>query len=427
MKKSQLSLLRSGFYWSLPCLFFAFQFILRLWPGLVMDPLKKQFSLDSAEFGVLAAIYYYGYAGLQIPMAILLESWGVRRIVALCACVTGLGMFVLTFSETYALALLGRFLIGAGSAAAFLGTSKVISEWFAEASYARMVGFSFSLGLLGAIYGGKPVGLCIELFHWKRVGFVLSLVSVGIGFLVFFGLKGLDVKQSPYKKNAKKFDLEGLRQVFGARELWLLGLANFLMVGSLEGFADIWGVAFLTKGYGMFKPDAAGMMSLIYFGMLFGGPLLAWFSKRFGFYSVIGASALGLASLMSFLLAYQFSLSSLVVALFMLGLLCCYQVIVFEAGAAFSRPENLGLTVAFLNCMNMLGGSFFHTLIGRLVKLFQGSGFDYPELAAYKSAFSVIPFCACMGAVIVMVLKRSQRQEKEPVSVSDDADLLGSF
>ena len=55
------------FMWIIPLLFFTYQFILRLWPGLMMHQIMEQFSIDASHFGVLAALYYYGYSGMQIP------------------------------------------------------------------------------------------------------------------------------------------------------------------------------------------------------------------------------------------------------------------------------------------------------------------------------------------------------------------------
>src|SRR5438132_1468104 len=64
-----------------------------------------------------------------------------------------------------------------------------------------------------------------------------------------------------------------------------------LMVGPLEGFADVWGTAFLNTGYGLDSTIAAGLPSMMYIGMCFGSPLLSFISERVGSYllTIIGA------------------------------------------------------------------------------------------------------------------------------------------
>ena len=71
--------------WLFPLSFFAYQFILRLWPGLMMHQIMEQFSIDASHFGLLAACYYYGYAGMQIPVAMLLERFSTRSVIFIFA------------------------------------------------------------------------------------------------------------------------------------------------------------------------------------------------------------------------------------------------------------------------------------------------------------------------------------------------------
>jgi Major Facilitator Superfamily. len=98
--------------WSFPLLFFTYQFILRLWPGLMMQPIMAQFSIDASHFGLLTAFYYYGYASMQIPVAVLLDRFGARTIVCTFAMICGLATFVFTYTHSWYFAILSRFLLG---------------------------------------------------------------------------------------------------------------------------------------------------------------------------------------------------------------------------------------------------------------------------------------------------------------------------
>jgi len=397
--------------WFFPALFFAYQFILRLWPGLMMQPIMAQFSINASQFGLLAACYYYGYAGMQIPVAMLLERFSARSIVFLFALLCGLATWLFTYTNHFYLALFSRFLIGAGSAVGFLGVSKVVSEWFPKEKYARMIGFSFTFGLLGAIYGGKPVSLLIDTYSWRQVASTLAFVSITIGILVYLVLRA-PIQRTDKPKN-DSFKISNMKAFLSSPTLWFLAVSNLLMVGSLEGFADVWGVPYLTIAYGLSKADAAGVVSFIFFGMLVGGPFLALCSRRLGDYPVIMACGVGMALVFIGLLVDQsLSVSTLCVMFFGVGVMCCYQVIVFAAGSKLVTAQQLGVTVAFLNCVNMLGGSFFHTLIGKFMDLsWQGQyavdGLKTYHLEAYQHALSVIPVCAMIGAMMIFLIKKS--------------------
>ena len=101
---------------------------------------------------------------------------------------------------------------------------------------------------------------------------------------------------------------------------------------------------------------------------------------------------------------------------FCIGIMCCYQVIVFAAGSDLVTPRYLGVTVAFLNCINMLGGSFFHTTIGKIMDLFWTGainidGIRQYDLEVYKYALSIVPFCAVVGAIMICLVGIKAKQQ----------------
>lgn len=392
--------------WFLPLVFFCYQFILRLWPGLMMHPIMQQFSIDASHFGVMAAFYYFGYAGMQIPIACLMEKWQTKWVIFIFALLCGTSTLLFTYTNHFYVACACRFLIGAGSAVGFLGVSKVVSEWFSEANYSKLIAYSFSIGLLGAIYGGKPISLLLDKSPWQQVALVLAVVAIIIACLNLVLLHSPAGNQS--HNEAPVFKWSYLLTLLSSPKIILLAIANLFMVGALEGFSDVWGVPYLMTAYTIDKATAAELISFVFFGMLFGGPLLARLSKLFSKYVVIAGSGLAITVLFSILLCAQhYNWIFLACLFFSVGVFCCYQVIVFAAGASMVKPHYLGVTIAFLNCVNMLGGSFFHTIIGEMMD-FNSIGTDQYSLATYQHALMFIPIFSCLGAVIVIFLKLQQ-------------------
>lgn len=391
--------------WAFPLLFFTYQFILRLWPGLMMQQIMEQFSINASHFGIMSALMYYGYSGMQIPVAIMLDKFSPRYVICAFAVLCGLATFAFTYTDNWYIACASRFLVGVGSAVGFLGTSKVISQWFPKNQYAKMVGLSFTFGLMGAIFGGKPISILIENYSWQKVAFALAAVSIAIGFCAYFFLRSTKTGKAENETNQFKF--ANFKKLLSSPIIWLIAFANFLMVGSLEGFADVWGVSYLITSYGLEKSNAAELVSFIFVGMLFGGPLLALLSKKLGNYKVILLCGFGMGALFFFMLffaEYNYYLFSII--FFLVGIMCCYQVIVFAAGADLVNSQLLGVTVAFLNCINMLGGSFFHTAIGYLMDIFwTGAIMDdnirQYNVESYRAALMTIPICSSIGACIV--------------------------
>jgi predicted MFS family arabinose efflux permease len=404
MKKLQLSILM----WLVPLSFFTYQFILRLWPSLTMQQVMTQFSVDASSYGILASFYYYGYAVMQIPIAITLEKYGPRLIVALCGLLCCIGMYITINGETWNGLLFGRLIIGIGSAGGFLSTSKVISQRFASEHYGRMVGFSFSIGLLGAVYGGKPTNELINSIGWEKVGNILSVIALVIAIMAFLILRN---KKSDDDTTDEQLKIRDIFNIIKSRKLIALAIANLLMVGSLEGLSDVWGVNYLISAYNIDKSSAAQVISFIPIGMLFGGPILAFCSQYIEEYVMIFIAGLIMAFCIILLLYSSISFNELILSSICLciGIMCCYQVLVFSIGSQISSKQTLSLTIAFLNCINMLGGAFFHTLIGSGMNLFsQDINGIYP-VESYRIALLIIPICAAIGGTITLIIRDKKR------------------
>ncbi len=404
--------------WLLPLAFFSYQFILRLWPSLMMEQIMLQYTIDATSFGLLAALYYYGYAGMQIPLAILLDKLGPKLVICGCAVICALATFIFIYANHWYLALASRLLVGVGSAVGFLAASKVISQWFSKEQYARMVGITFTGGLLGAIYGGKPVSLLVQNYGWQQVALVLGMISLAIAALTFICLK----EPKAQNEDTSIINLSDLKQLLSSPTIWVLALANMLMVGSLEGFADVWGANYLMTTYGFAKPQAASCVSMIFIGMLFGGPFLAMLTRKISTYTVIIFCGLGMSGILLFMLTSSsllpiWLLNSL---LFIVGVMCCYQVLMFAAGCDMVEKHLLGVTVAFLNSINMLGGSFFHTCIGKAMDSYWtgemlGSIKVYSP-SSYYYALLIIPVCALVGSAMVLYLAWGKNRNNQSLS-----------
>jgi predicted MFS family arabinose efflux permease len=391
--------------WLVPLSFFTYQFILRLWPSLTMQQVMLQFGIDASSYGLLASIYYYGYAGMQIPIAIALDKYGPKYILTICALLCGVGMYLSINSNIWELVLMGRFLIGVGSAGGFLTTSKVISQMFPSDNYSKMVGFSFSIGLLGAVYGGRPTSELVQAIGWEKVGNILTLVALAIATVAFLILRN---KKSD-SDASNSFTMKDIISVVKSPRIVLLAIANLLLVGSLEGFADVWGVNYLVAAYGIDKTAAAEVVSLIPIGMIFGGPILAFFSKKLGEHLMIFVCGLVMALSIIYILYFSMSFDKIILGsiFFLIGIMCCYQVLVFSMGTKISSSQTLSLTIAFLNCVNMLGGAFFHTLIGKGIDLYGGSINGIYPVESYRIALLIIPICAIIGSFITLFSRNS--------------------
>lgn len=393
--------------WIIPMTFCIFQFVLRLFPGHVQTKLMSDFNVGAGAFGTFSAAYYLGYASFQIPVAILLEKYKPKVVIAISAFACALGCFILASTSSWKLAIFSRFIIGAGSVTGFLGTTKIILVWFPWKHHAKMIGISMSIGLVGAIYGGKPVSLLIAQFNWQNVLLFFGLIVFGIGVLASFMVK--TPKQDATIVIEKNFSwLTQISSLFNNKMFIGLAIANFLMVGYLEGFADIWGINYLSLAVNITKVDASLLTSLIFFGMLLGMPILSIIAEQTNIQvKIVAFCGILMTVLLSILLLNpkMFSIFNLKALMILLGVLSGYQALVFVICERLVPKVISNTAIASLNCINMLGGAFFHKLIGLFVELAATQQLSHGcySLKEYTIGLAVIPVMSFIGGGLLLV------------------------
>lgn len=274
--------------WLIASLFYAYQYILRVMPNIMLDNFIQQFHIDSAVFGQFSGVYYIGYSLMHLPIGIMLDRFGPRKVMTGCILLTVLGLLPIIFAEHWVYPMIGRALIGMGSSAAILGTFKIIRMGFKEEHFTRMLSFAVTIGLIGAIYGGGPVSFLCTVLGYKVVVELFAIFGILLAAFTYFVIPEID------KPTSTSSVISDVKKVITNRQIIALCLLSGLMVGPLEGFADVWGSAFIKEVYGYNRSLASYLPSMIFIGMCFGAPVLSYIAEKTRNYLgvIIGAGLL---------------------------------------------------------------------------------------------------------------------------------------
>lgn len=387
--------------WAIAAIFYAYQYILRVMPSIFLDDIMGHFGIGAVAFGQFSGVYYIGYSLVHLPIGIMLDRFGPRRVMSSCMLLTVVGSLPLIYIDQWTYSIIGRILIGIGSSAAILGAFKIIRMAFDEAQFSRMLSFCVTIGLLGAIYGGGPVSFMRDRFGYEFVVQMIAITGIILAIATFFVVPNITSKgQSSILKDVK--------EVLGNRRVLLTCLSAGLMVGPLEGFADVWGSTFLKMHYQVEGSVAASLPSLIFLGMCFGGPILSLIAEKVSDYLItIIAAGLVMASAFFLLLFSVVSVPMLSVMFILVGISCAYQILAIFKASTYVREDVAGLTTAVANMIIMFFGYAFHTVIGTIVNSFGGIEVS----RALVSGIAVIPFALILGGIGFFVLHRKERKE----------------
>ena len=172
--------------WLLASIFYAYQYIIRVMPNIMMTDIMDQFDIDAGIFGQFSGVYYIGYSLMHLPLGIMLDRFGPRKIMTICILLTVFGMAPMIYCDHWIMSIIGRLLIGIGSSAAIVGTFKIIRLTFEEKLFTRMLSFSVTIGLLGAIYGGGPIKVMYDAVGYEAIIELSMLFGLLLAFLTYF-------------------------------------------------------------------------------------------------------------------------------------------------------------------------------------------------------------------------------------------------
>tara|TARA_R110002095_G_scaffold215675_1_gene210468 strand:- start:71 stop:1357 length:1287 start_codon:yes stop_codon:yes gene_type:complete len=403
--------------WGVVTFFYAFQYVLRVFPSIMINDIRLKFGVDTQQFGDFSGAYYLGYALMHIPIGLLLDHKSPRLVIAFSALLCSLGILPLIYSESWTLAIIGRFLLGAGSVTAILGVFKVIRLHFPSQKFGTVLGLSVMVGVLGAIYGGLPVQGLVDSLGWTSVLYAFVIAGIILALAVIFLI--------PKRQNAETTTSHGslthdLKVAFKTPYVITTALLAALMVGPLEGFADVWGVSYLIQAYEFPKETASYLPSLIFFGMCFGSPTLAYLGERTGRYRlIVQTSALLMGLFFIFFLIFTLPLWGIQVSFVLVGILSAYQVLVMHINSLRVQAKYSGIVTALTNMIIMSFGYVFHHFIGRIMNNYwAGETVDgirvYP-VDAYNNGLMVIPFALFLAFIGFYGEKIHAKLKKRPL------------
>lgn len=396
-------------------LFYLYEYLLRIEPSVMVPHLLYHYKIGAPELGVMVAMYYFAYTPLQTIVGALTDYFGARRVLtsALILCV--LGSFVFTIAGNIYWAGLGRFLMGMGSAFAFVGTLKMATMWLPRKHFAMFAGFTMTVAMTGAMLGDIELSWLLREIGMHRVLMAVTLAGVVLIPIFFIFIRDRDVTQTPVilPKMTIRHSLIELFKCFKKPRILYVGVIGCLLFLSLSVIASMWGIPFihaLTHKSNVYDSE---INSMVFLGFLVGSPLSGWLSdwvqsRRLPM--IIGA-VLAALSIAFVLYIPNLHTVQLALFLFLFGLGSSTQILCFAVARDVSEVTYAGTALGVVNFLVMLGALIIQPLVGVLLGLYQKAKIIHHvpiySLAAYHHALFIVPIGMFVAAFLTFLMKES--------------------
>lgn len=323
---------------------------------------------------------------------------------------------MMSIAVDYHWAAVGRFLIGFGSAFAFVGALKLAAMWLPIDRFAFFSGCCASLGFLGAAGGAILLAKLVHVQNWRLLMQEFAIIGITLAAVVWVLLGVRKHKCSEQKTNLLtwKQAFKQLLVITKNRYVWSAGVLSSLMFLPTSVFAALWGVPYLQKLHHFTLGQATFSVSMIFIGWAIGCPLQGMWSDRIGNrIQVVRFGAFG-SAILATLLLYDANISELVLNLLfvLFGILSSAQVLTFAMARDVCAPSTTGMAIAFVNTLAMIGGMVFQRGVGQILDFFASDAGQYTgggqivySLSAYKHAMAIVPISLFLAGIISLFIK----------------------
>ncbi len=402
-------------------LFYLYEFFLRVTPSVMTLDLMRAFNIKAAGLGTMAAFYFYAYVPMQIPAGLLIDRFGPRKLLSIMIAICALGAVTFGFAHNMSTASLGRFLMGFGSAFAFVGALVLIARWFPPSYFAWAAGVTQLLGSVGAIFGQAPLAASVANFGWRNTIHVAGLIGFGLAIVTWLIVRDYPPKHRKYHLFTGQINNEFKRLylVLTKPQTWFVGVYAFCIWAPISIFATLWGIPFLVTAYHVSNQTASLLSSTIWLGIAIGSPLAGWLSDRIGrrCLPLSACAILGLISTPIIIYIQHIPLFLLYILLFIFGLSASGQSLSFAVVKENNRPSIVGTAIGFNNMTVIAGAAVFQPLVGILLNLHWNGVYanlvPLYRLSDYHFALFIIPLCYIIALFAGLKMIKETRCEPQ--------------
>jgi predicted MFS family arabinose efflux permease len=222
-------------------------YLFRVINTLIAGDISRDVGLSPAELGMLSSAYFLSFGLFQLPLGLLLDRYGPRRVNAGLLLVTAAGSVAFGLSQGLASLVVARAVIGIGVASCLMGAIKAFVTWFPASRLATLNGWLIAMGGLGALSASLPLEAALRVTDWRGVFMGIAVLTAAVAAFTY------KVVPEHRQERVETFPelLAGLRQVFAAPAFWRFALPFALTFGIFQAVQGLW--------LGPWLRDVAGM------------------------------------------------------------------------------------------------------------------------------------------------------------------------
>jgi predicted MFS family arabinose efflux permease len=242
-------------------------YVYRAVNAVLAPALVGEFGISAEQLGFLTGVYFFSFGLFQIPLGVLLDRFGPRRVNACLLVLAAAGALLFAKADSFENLVLARALIGIGVSACLMATIQAFILWFPPERMSTMIALAYSMGGLGAIAASAPLELALRAFSWREIFGFLAAAT-----LLLSALFALFVPEHPgaRKPGSLRQQLAGVAAIARDGAFWRVAIAIGATQCAVVSLFTLWITAWLRDVAGHDRAAAAQGLAIVALALIAG-------------------------------------------------------------------------------------------------------------------------------------------------------------
>ncbi|MYU07629.1 MFS transporter [Streptomyces sp. SID8366] len=403
--------------WSIGVAVYFVAVIFRTSLGVAGLDAADRFHVNASALSTFSILQLLVYAGMQIPVGLMVDRLGTKKVLALGTVLFTIGQLGFAFSPSYGTALASRALLGCGDAMTFISVLRLGTRWFPARRGPLVAQLAALVGMAGNLVSTLVLARLLHSIGWTQAFAGSALAGVVVLVLTLLFLKdhpeGHEPAPSAHQGSAyvRRQIAEAWREPGTRLGMWVHFTTQFpAMV-----FLLLWGLPFLVESEGLSRATAGELLTLVVLsnmvvGLVYGQVIARHHTARLPLaLGTVAATALLWAATLAYPASHA-PMWLLIVLCAVLGACGPASMIGFDFARPANPPERQGTASGITNMGGFIASMTTLLAIGVLL---DATGDDY------RVAFSAVFVLQAIGLSQILRLRaRAARRERERLVAS---------
>ena len=235
--------------------------------AIIAPDLVRDIGLDSASLGLLTSVYLLAFGAFQLPLGILLDRFGARRVEATLLLVAATGAFIFSQATSLTGLITGRALIGLGVSACLMAAFKAFAIWFPPERLPLANAIQMISGGLGALAATTPIEMALKVTDWRGIFVAVSIVTLLAAVAIFLIVPE---KEGSHSGETIGDQLKGIGSVLGSRFFWRIAPWAFTAQAAYLSIFGLWSGPWLRDVATLDRNGVANTLFAVAIAMILG-------------------------------------------------------------------------------------------------------------------------------------------------------------